>query len=203
MKKIKGISTLEIIVFIGLVSIIAAAIIVLIQRAIDEKNSKELSNSLLNINTAMTQMYRGRKSYPPIDAGKLDESRKLMSSLIDIGKLSTADSINPFNRQENIIITSAYNGVPHKAFLIRVRDLSVDQCKSVIKLTEEQFKYIRVMSEPESSFGDIYRPANAPDGTELKTPLGPNQLDLDDSDHLDKLCTQPESALVDIFFGNT
>ncbi len=205
-KKNKGLTLLEIIIVLGIMGIIAAGVVLIAQRAIDNQNIQRLTTQLNIIQTAMIQVYRSGVSYPSV--GKdLVQSKKLRDALTLMGKVNKQDFQNPFTGLPVEIFTTSLNGVPNRAFAIYIKELSQEQCASLIMNSHSQFEFIQVASAGTISLVDdawVNAAANASIGV-LKSLNGLGmQFNIENLDQVNALCggVNGQHAFYDVYLGN-
>ncbi len=204
-KKQKGVTLLEIIIVLGIMGVIAAGVVILAQRAIDNQNTTTLAQQLNTIQTAMIQTFRGKGAYP--ESTTTASSERLFNALINMGKLSEDDKLNPFSGTPLEILSATLNAVPRKAFLIKVADLTQDQCASLITLSEPLMGLVYTTTAGGPAPSDVWMDANATATLGMIKSLKPGgtQLDLTDLDQIAALCggeATGDSNIYDIYFGN-
>lgn len=204
-KKQKGVTLLEIIIVLGIMGVIAAGVVVLAQRAIDNQNTTSLSQQLNTIQTAMIQTFRGKGAYP--ESTDAASSLRLFNALINMGKLSEEDKLNPFSGTPLQILSIALNSVPRKAFSIKVADLTQDQCASLITLSEPLMGFVFTATAGGAAPTDAWVDANAAATLGMIKSLKPGgvQLDLTNLDQISALCggeATGQNSNYDVYFGN-
>ncbi len=205
-KKNKGLTLLEIIIVLGIMGIIAAGVVLIAQRAIDNQNIQRLTTQLNMIQTAMIQVYRSSSSYPVV--GKdVTQSKKLRDALVLMGKVNKQDFQNPFTGLPVEIFTTSLNKVPNRTFAIYVKELSQDQCASLIMNAQSQFEFIQVAATgPISLVADAW--VNASANTSLGVIKSLNglgvQFNIEDLDQVNALCggVAGQHAFYDVYLGN-
>ncbi|PAR92352.1 type IV pilus major pilin [Vibrio cholerae] len=199
-----GMTLLEVIIVLGIMGVIAAGVVVLAQRAMDNQNVSKLSQSLNVIQTAMVQTYRSQKSYPALTSDA--DSEKLISALTSMGKITASDSVNPFTGQALKVLTLADNKAANRGFVIKVENLSQNQCKAMVSNSADLFSFIQIETAGGALVTDMYTDPNAatPTGVIKSTKGGPGQYNVTNLDHVTALCGSDagSSAYYDVFFGN-
>ncbi|MGL5336419.1 MAG: type IV pilus major pilin [Enterovibrio sp.] len=203
MKKQAGMTLLEVIIVLGIMGVIAAGVVVLAQRAIDNQNISKLSQALNTIQTGLIQTYRGKASYPVVATP--DDIKQLRTALISMGRASESDFLNPFTGDPIDVVTTAVNGVANKAFGIRVSNLSQEQCRSVITTATDLFSFIQVVTPGSAIAPDQYVAAVADTGMNIiKSPTGTGQqFDVSNLEHITNLCggAAGGTAFYDVYVG--
>ncbi len=208
--KHKGMTLLEVIIVLGIMGVIAAGVVVLAQRAIDNQNLMKLSNGLNSIQTAMVSTYRVKSSYPAITGDT--ESQQLKDALIAMGKLSKEDTVNSYSGDALNIFSAASNSKANKAFIIEVKGLTHQQCTAVVNNSVDLFPFIDVQKASDGSGGgssrpsDIFTVAVATDGLGvLKSPAGGDAYDVSNIEHITALCggqsAEAKAAYYDVYVG--
>lgn len=204
LKKQNGMTLLEVIIVLGIMGVIAAGVVVLAQRAIDNQNVTKLSQALNTIQTAMVSTYRSKKSYPEVLTDEV-KSEKLSNALISMGKLSNEDLINPFTGDRLSIYTAKNNNMSNRAFIIKVSNLSKDQCTSIVSNSSDLFGFIQIENTGGALVQDIYVEPNAAQATGvIKSPKGgANTFDVTNLDQITMLCGGAEGIdnYYDVFVG--
>ncbi|KXF80789.1 toxin coregulated pilin subunit precursor TcpA [Enterovibrio coralii] len=195
---------LEVIIVLGIMGVIAAGVVVLAQRAIDNQNTTKLSQALNVIQTAMVQSYRSQKSYPAVKTTA--DSEKLNKALVSMGKVTQSDLVNPFTGQTLEVLTTKDNKADNRGFAIKVANMSQAQCRALISSSSDLFAFIEVGAAGSALAADMYvdPTANQPTGVIKSTKGGANQFDITNLDHLTNLCGGDAGATnyYDIFLGN-
>ncbi len=201
----KGMTLLEVIIVLGIMGVIAAGVVVLAQRAIDNQNLMKLSNALNSTQTALVSTYRVKSSYPQVTTPAA--STQLKDALIAMGKLSIEDTKNSFNGEPLNIFSVKSNKKDNKAFVIEVKGLTHQQCSSVVNNSVDLFPFIEVV---EASVGkvpeDIFVQSDAAGGLGvLKSPAGGDVYDVSNISHITALCggqsPAAKAAYYDVYVG--
>lgn len=204
LKKQKGVTLLEIIIVLGIMGVIAAGVVILAQRAIDNQNTTKLSQQLNTIQTAMIQTFRGKGAYP--ESTTPATSEKLLDALENMGKLSSDDKTNPFTGAPLEVLSINLGTAPRKAFGIKAADLTQEQCASIVTASEPLAGFVYVVTTGGAAPTNAGAPATAGDGVGMLKSLTPGgvQLDLTNLDQISALCggTAGASSNYDIYFGN-
>ncbi|MGL4381136.1 MAG: type IV pilus major pilin [Vibrio sp.] len=205
-KNQKGMTLLEVIIVLGIMGIIAAGVVVLAQRAIDNQNATKLTQALNSIQTAMVQTYRGQPSYPKVEKNEA-ESAKLSAALIAMGKVSAEDMRNPYNGDPILVFTHKFQTRPDRAFAVRVSGLNRDQCSSIVSSTSELFSFVQVERTGGALTDDAYAApnANATTGIIKSTFDGGENFDITNITHITNLCGGTGASsndYYDVFVGN-
>lgn len=199
---IKGMTLLEVIIVLGIMGVIAAGVVVLAQRAIDSQNATKLSNSLNAAQTAMVSTYRSKSSYPNIGSDTA-ASEQLAKGLIAMGKLSKEDLINPFNGEPLMIFTANNNTKANRGFLIKVSELTKDQCSTMISNSSDLFGFIQTALTSSSAPATelfIEPDANQSVGVIKSTKGGSNSFDVTNINHVAALCGGSDPAAANQFY---
>ncbi len=204
-KKQKGVTLLEIIIVLGIMGVIAAGVVILAQRAIDNQNTTALSQQLNTIQTAMIQTFRGKGAYP--ESTTSASSERLFNALINMGKLSEEDRLNPFSGIPLEILSNTLNNIPRKAFSVKVSDLTQNQCAALITLTEPLVGFVFTTTAGGAGPIDAWADANAAATLGMIKSLKPGgvQLDLTNLDQIAALCggeSAGANSNYDVYFGN-
>lgn len=204
LKKQKGMTLLEVIIVLGIMGVIAAGVVVLAQRAIDNQNITKLNQALNTIQTAMIATYRSKKSYPEVLTDPV-KSEQLANGLIAMGKITKEDLINPFTGEALNIFTAKNNIMKNKAFAIKVGNLTQSQCTSIVSSGSDLFGFIQVEYAGGALVDDFYVEPNAtaPLGVIKSTKGGPNTFDLTNLEQIVNLCggSAGAASYYDIFLG--
>lgn len=203
-QKQRGMTLLEVIIVLGIMGVIAAGVVVLAQRAIDNQNTTKLNQALNTIQTAMVATYRSKKSYPAVLSDPV-KSEQLSNGLVAMGKLTKEDLLNPFTGDALEIYTTQNNLLPNRAFAIKIGDLSQTQCTSIISAGSDLFGFIQVENVGGALAPDVYV---EPDATQLtgvikSTRGGVNSFDVTNLDQITSLCggVAGASDYYDVFVG--
>lgn len=205
LQKQKGMTLLEVIIVLGIMGVIAAGVVVLAQRAIDNQNITKLNQALNTIQTAMISTYRSKRSYPEV---LTDDARsiQLANGLVAMGKLTKEDLLNPFTGEALQIFTTSNNTMPNRAFAIKVANLSQNQCTAIISGGSDLFGFIQVENAGGALVPDIYVDPNAalPTGVIKSTKGGDNSFDVTNLEQITNLCGGVAGAgnFYDVFVGD-
>ena len=160
----KGMSLLEIIIVLGIIGTIAAGVVVLAQRALDNKAIADLNSNINSVRMATLEAFR-TSGYGQGDTSKLLTAAELRdpvkvtaavptdmrAQLITIGALSADELISPIDQTPLFIqnvekvtaIASATKGV---MFSLSVPGLSVKQCASILVDQGASWDFAEVVS---------------------------------------------------------
>lgn len=202
-KKQKGMTLLEVIIVLGIMGVIAAGVVVLAQRAIDNQNVTKLNQALNSIQTAMISTYRSKKSYPNV---KDDiTAAQLSDALVSMGKLSKSDFVNPFTGEDILIFTAANNTIANKGFGIQIANLDQNQCRTIVSSGSDLFEFIQVENVGGTLQADLFVEPNAtaPTGVIKSTKGGPNSFDITNISQVTQLCggEAGKDGFYDVFVG--
>lgn len=158
LKKQRGMTLLEIIIVLGIIGTIAAGVVILAQRAYDNKAISDLVSNTSVVRTAIKETYGPSGTYPDANAGvvaQLTEATVRTSDnpvglLIQLGKLSTSEaknnvSSNFFNIGGARVGAAAATGANSGGgFFVEVNGLDQKQCRNILLQTGNQWDFVEV-----------------------------------------------------------
>lgn len=162
LKKQRGMTLLEVIIVLGIIGTIAAGVVVLAQRAYDNKAISDLVSNTNVVRTAIKETYGPSGTYPAADAGaaaQLTEATIRASDnpiglLIQLGKLSTSEaknnvSSNFFNIGGSTVGTGTGVGgaTSGGGFFVEVNGLDQKQCRNILLQTGNQWDFVEIHTD--------------------------------------------------------
>ncbi|ECW0109286.1 type II secretion system protein [Salmonella enterica subsp. enterica] len=171
LKKQRGMTLLEIIIVLGIIGTIAAGVVVLAQRAYDNKAITDVVTNTNVVRTAIKETWGPTGVYPAEDIAhtlSLTEAtartvtganKPPIATLIQLGKLSTSEaknsiSTNFYNIGNARVGTAAAGGVggvagvnpESRAFFIEVNGLDQKQCRNIALQVGNQWDYVQIVA---------------------------------------------------------
>lgn len=158
LKKQRGMTLLEIIIVLGIIGTIAAGVVILAQRAYDNKAMSDLTNNINTIRTAMKEAYGSTGIYPvPAGATTVQLNDQTITAaagqvtpigkLIALGKLSRDEAKN--NISGDFISVGGANistsGI-RKGYFIEINGLNQQQCRSILLQAGNSFDYVQTVT---------------------------------------------------------
>lgn len=163
-----GFSLLEIIIVLGIIGTIAAGVVVLAQRALDNKALADLSANINSTRMAITQIFRNTEYIPAADAVEFNMSDLIegnvdpldpVSQLYRVGALSANELVNPLTGRLLDISSKLDAGSAAAAagsvFTIAIGGLSQEQCASIITSQAPSWDFIETMTDTNATAGTI------------------------------------------------
>ncbi|EDT1338857.1 TPA: type IV pilus major pilin [Salmonella enterica subsp. enterica serovar Wangata] len=157
LRKQRGMTLLEIIIVLGIIGTIAAGVVVLAQRAYDNKAITDVVTNTNVVRTAIKETWGPTGVYPAEnipDTLTLTETTARtatgvpVATLIQLGKLSTSEA-------KNSISTNFYNignahvgtavGTQNRAFFVEVNGLDQKQCRNIVLQLGNQWDYVQII----------------------------------------------------------
>lgn len=183
LKKQRGMTLLEIIIVLGIIGTIAAGVVILAQRAYDNKAMSDMTNNINTIRTAMKEAYGPTGIYPvptgtatvALNDQTITEAAgqaTVVGKLVALGKLSRDEAKN--NISGDFISLGAgnvsTNGV-QKGFFIEINGLNQQQCRSILLQAGNSFDYVQtVTGDPSGTYTVNNTPVNLAATTTGVTP---------------------------------
>lgn len=167
LKKQRGMTLLEIIIVLGIIGTIAAGVVVLAQRAYDNKAMTDLVTNTNVVRTAIKETWGPTGVYPDEQtAGTLNLNETTIktvsgadtppiATLVQLGKLTTNEaknniSSNFFNIGNGHIGTAGTGGgggtatPANRAYFIEINGLDQKQCRNIVLQTGNQWDYVEI-----------------------------------------------------------
>lgn len=167
LKKQRGMTLLEIIIVLGIIGTIAAGVVVLAQRAYDNKAMTDLVTNTNVVRTAIKETWGPTGIYPDEQtAGTLNLNETTIktvsgantppiATLVQLGKLTTNEaknniSSNFFNIGNARIGTVAGTGggtaanPANRAYFLEINGLDQKQCRNIVLQTGNQWDYVEI-----------------------------------------------------------
>ncbi|EHY9252194.1 type IV pilus major pilin [Salmonella enterica] len=161
LRKQRGMTLLEIIIVLGIIGTIAAGVVILAQRAYDNKAISDLVSNTSTVRTAIKETYGPSGVYPAVNStdtlflteSGIKTSTAPIAVLIQLGKLSSSESKNNvssnfFNVGGARVGTAAAVGgtnPANKAFFVEVNGLDQKQCRNVLLQAGNQWDFVNVV----------------------------------------------------------
>ncbi len=166
LKKQRGMTLLEIIIVLGIIGTIAAGVVVLAQRAYDNKAMSDLVSNTNVIRTAIKETWGPTGIYPDEQVtgtlGLTEASIKTttganippIATLVQLGKLSSNEaknniSTNFFNIGNAHVgnITGGTTAAANRAYFIEVNGLDQKQCRNITLQLANQWDYVEIINQ--------------------------------------------------------
>lgn len=160
LKKQRGMTLLEIIIVLGIIGTIAAGVVILAQRAYDNKALTDVVTNTNVLRTAIKETWGPSGVYPDqrsdatvaLTEGTIKtvtgDNIPPIATLIRLGKISSSEAKN--NISTNFFdIGNAHvgEGVGERAYFIEVNGLDQKQCRNIILQVGNQWDYVRIYSD--------------------------------------------------------
>lgn len=164
-KKQRGMTLLEIIIVLGIIGTIAAGVVILAQRAFDNRAISDMVSNTNTVRIAVKDAYQREGSYPAAnttqvigyDADTIKDSTvstTIIARLVQLGKISVDEARNGIsNDYLNIggAITST-GSTTDKGFVIEINGLNQTQCRSIISQVGNNWDYVATVTAPAGAY---------------------------------------------------
>lgn len=161
-----GMSLLEIIIVLGIIGTIAAGVVVLAQRALDNKTVADLNTNLNSVRLAVIETYKtggyvpGLAAVDTMSGAELEDPANHAANAADpriamfrVGAISSSELTNPVSgtlfglKNQTSVSTATAPTAPAKGkiFSIAVDGLSSSQCAQVLQAQVSQWDYVEVI----------------------------------------------------------
>lgn len=133
-KRQAGLALLEMIIAIGILGVISAAVVMLSTKAFSSMNVKDTVASLTALDSSIKSSYRSQGNYEGIEGqvNEKEESKRIIPAHL---------FKSPFGG--NYTLTALTAGVQkNRGFRIGVNGLNIEQCTKVIESLGNSFRYI-------------------------------------------------------------
>lgn len=165
LKKQRGMTLLEIIIVLGIIGTIAAGVVVLAQRAYDNKAMSDLVSNTNVVRTAIKETWGPTGVYPDEQVtatlGLTETSVRTVTgndippiaTLVQLGKLSTNEaknniSTNFFNignaHVGDVTGGAAGTAAENRAYFVEVNGLDQKQCRNIALQLANQWDYVEI-----------------------------------------------------------
>lgn len=165
LKKQRGMTLLEIIIVLGIIGTIAAGVVVLAQRAYDNKAMTDLVTNTNVVRTAIKETWGPTGVYPNENTtatlGLTEATVRTVAgtdappvaTLVQLGKLSTSEaknniSSNFFNignaHVGNLTGGTAGTAAANRAYFVEVNGLDQKQCRNIALQLANQWDYVEI-----------------------------------------------------------
>ncbi|EMW9316334.1 type IV pilus major pilin [Salmonella enterica] len=163
LKKQRGMTLLEIIIVLGIIGTIAAGVVILAQRAYDNKAMTDLVTNTNVVRTAIKETWGPSGVYPDEKVtqttGLTEATIRTVTGadappiaiLVQLGKLSSSeaknnisgDFINIGNAHVGTVATGGANAA-NKAYFVEVNGLDQKQCRNIVLQVGNQWDYVEI-----------------------------------------------------------
>lgn len=200
LKKQRGMTLLEIIIVLGIIGVIAAGVVILAQRAYDNKAMTDLANNANTIRVAMKDAYGQTGQYPVQSstdtlamnpANYRDHTTAPIGKLIALGKLSADEAQNNISSDFIDVGSVTIGGKARAGYYIQLNGLNQQQCRGLLNQMANNWDYVEVVGEaPSGKYPAIAGTTNIATGADtiptgplgvLRTLEHPNQVTADDA----------------------
>lgn len=164
-KRQRGMTLLEIIIVLGIIGTIAAGVVILAQRAFDNRAISDLVSNTNTVRIAVKDAYQREGTYPSANTTEVlgytsdtikesATSTTIIARLVQLGKISVDEARNGIsNDYLNIggAITST-GATADKGFVIEINGLNQTQCRSLISQVGNNWDYVATVVAPAGSY---------------------------------------------------
>lgn len=159
LKKQRGMTLLEIIIVLGIIGTIAAGVVVLAQRAYDNKAITDVVTNTNVLRTAIKETWGPSGEYPnervAATVGLTEATIKTVTgdnippiaTLIRLGKVSSGEAKNNISTNFFNIGNAHVGGVAgtgNRAYFIEVNGLDQKQCRNIVLQVGNQWDYVEI-----------------------------------------------------------
>lgn len=198
LKKQRGMTLLEIIIVLGIIGVIAAGVVILAQRAYDNKAMTDLANNANTIRVAMKEAYGPTGAYPVASgiatlnvtpANYKTVTAAPITKLMALGKLSPEESQN--NISSDFISTGAatIGAKTNAGYYIELNGLNQKQCRGLLNQMANNWDYVATAVDASAHYSDptvvldvaadAIPTSATTTATILRTLANPNQISAD------------------------
>ncbi|MBQ4889706.1 type IV pilus major pilin [Shewanella sp. MMG014] len=135
-KKQRGVALLELIIAIGVIGVLTAAVVGLASQAFTSLNQKELVNNLSNLKSGISTVYGRFGDYSDIATVGTDGRQ--------IGGAYAADDLNnPFGI-DLAVLSASVNSNADTGYVVKVAGLGIDECIAVVNQIGTTWDFVYV-----------------------------------------------------------
>lgn len=139
-KKPSGLALMELIIALGILGAITAAVVALAARSISASNLNEAIRNITEINVAAKNVFKGKFILP---AGAATETQKIMDILTDFGAVNEGVTNNPLGGNLELSVGST-DGEPNSALFITLKNISTTACLGIVQQLFSGVQYMEV-----------------------------------------------------------
>lgn len=159
LKKQRGMSLLEVIIVLGIIGTMAAAVVILAQRAFSSQDITDLVDNTNSIRVAAGNAYHDTGIYPAtvgdainltpetISTVKGDDA-PMVATLVQLGQLSASEIKNGISgdyfQMQGVKLTDAAEDGSTKGFILDINGLDAGECRSLLTQLGNQWDYVEV-----------------------------------------------------------
>lgn len=184
LKKQRGMSLLEVIIVLGIIGTMAAAVVILAQRAFSSQDITDLVDNTNSVRVAAGNAYHDSGIYPATAGSALaltpatipttkGEDAPMAATLVQLGQLSISEIKNGISgdyfTMQGVKVTSDAEDNSTKGFVLDVNGLDAGECRSLLLQVGNQWDYVEVSTA--AAGADPTAPSSL-DGNIVITSLG-------------------------------
>jgi len=159
LKKQRGMSLLEVIIVLGIIGTMAAAVVILAQRAFSSQDITDLVDNTNSIRVAAGNAYHDAGIYPtevgnainltPATISTLKGAEApMVATLVQLGQLSASEIKNGISgdyfQMQGVKLTTDADNDSTKGFILDINGLDAGECRSVLTQLGNQWDYVEV-----------------------------------------------------------
>ncbi|RJT15574.1 type IV pilus major pilin [Rahnella inusitata] len=159
MKKQRGMSLLEVIIVLGIIGTMAAAVVILAQRAFSSQDITDLVDNTNSVRVAAGNAYHDTGIYPSeaatalnLTPANMNESKgdtaPMAATLVQLGQVSVSEIKNgisgDFFTMKGVKVTGDAAENSTKGFILDVNGLDAGECRSLLTQLGNQWDYVEV-----------------------------------------------------------
>ena len=157
MKKQRGMSLLEVIIVLGIIGTMAAAVVILAQRAFSSQDITDLVDNTNSVRVAAGNAFHDAGEYPTTvgDATKMSaadlttkkgDAAAMVGTLVQLGQVSESEARNGISgdyfQMQGVKISG--DATAAKGFTLEINGLDSGECRSVLTQVANQWDYVAV-----------------------------------------------------------
>ena len=159
LKKQRGMSLLEVIIVLGIIGTMAAAVVILAQRAFSSQDITDLVDNTNSVRVAAGNAYHDSGIYPDEAGSALaltpatiptikGATAPMAATLVQLGQLSASEIKNGISgdyfTMQGVKVTSDAEDGSTKGFILDINGLDAGQCRSILTQVGNQWDYVEV-----------------------------------------------------------
>ena len=177
LKKQRGMSLLEVIIVLGIIGTMAAAVVILAQRAFDSQDITDLVDNTNTVRVAAGNAYKDAGVYPAAAgtvigltpstlAGQKGSNGAMAAVLVNLGQVSEPEIKNGISGDyfymRGTKLTTAAVATDTKGFVLTVNGLDEGQCRSLLLQVGNSWDYVGVATAAAGALAPIPAALDAP-----------------------------------------
>lgn len=179
-KKQAGLALLEMIIAIGILGVISAAVVMLSTKAFSSMNIKDAVSTITTLDTDLKNAYRSQGNY--------DGVKEAVTNKV----LPKASVKNPFGA-DIVLAAKPYADAANRGFTMGIPGLNLEQCTKLVNSVGNAFKYVGTVDATDIAKGDV---KNA----KILVVNGVGELQ---AAQVNAACTPASNGTVTLYVGNS